>query len=100
MKVLSDEFCSSLSDIIEKPTCKDACISDCGEGCDLQKDNIVFEYIGNKIVVNFELVINSLENNSSSVQIRLKNIMDTIVSEPKSAIIFYPGEIRGKYQIP
>ena len=99
MKVLSDEFCSSLSDIIEKPTCKNECISDCGEACNLQEDNIVFEYTRNETVVNFELVINSIDNNSSSVQIRLKNIMDTISSDTKEGFIFTPGEIRGKHQI-
>ena len=99
MQELSKEFCTSLSEIIEKPTCGDECISDCGEGCDLQEDNIVFEFNGNETVINFELVINSIDNNSSSVWIRLKNIMDTMVSEPKSAIIFNPGEIRGKYQL-
>ena len=90
MKVLSDEFCSSLSDIIKKPTCKEECIADCGEACNLQEDNIVFEYTRNETVINFELVINSID--SESVQIRLKNIMDTVGSDPKEGIIFSPGE--------
>ena len=97
--MLSEEFCSSLSDIIEIPTCGEST----GEPCSVQEDNIVFEDnpVGNETVtfVNFELVINSVDNNLSSIIIRLKNVMDAMANETKSGIEFYPGEISGKYQL-
>ena len=97
--MLSEEFCSSLSDIIEVPSCGESS----GKNCSLQEDNIVFQEHpdGNKTVVfvNFELVINSVDNNSSSIIIRLKNVMDAMANETKSDIVFYPGEISGKYQL-
>ena len=99
MQVLSEEFCSSLSDIIEIPTYQESS----GEACIVQEENIVFEdnSVGNETVifVNFELVINSTDNNSSRIMIRLKNIMDEMANGTKSGIVFYPGEISSKYQL-
>ena len=99
IQVLSEEFCSSLSDIIEIPTFQESS----GGSCSLQEENIVFEdnLVGNETVifVNFELVINSTDNNSSRIMIRLKNVMDEMANETKSGIVFYPGEISGKYQL-